>query len=184
MNTRRVSGFSILILLCSLVTAPFSSAGEAVRLKGSGASFPFPLYGRWFKEYGKAHRNVIINYQAKGSGAGIRDFMNKTVDFAASDAAMSDKEMAQVGRGVQLVPVVAGSIILAYNFDGFGGELKLTRDVYVDIFEGKIKTWSDPRIKQTNPDLKLPKDDLVIAVRQDSSGTTYAFTNHLSALCS
>jgi phosphate transport system substrate-binding protein len=83
---------------------------------------------------------------------------------------------------VQLVPVVAGSIALAYNLEELGGELKLTRDVYVGIFEGKIKTWDDPRIKQINPDLKLPRDDIAIAVRQDSSGTTYAFTNHLSAI--
>src|SRR6266508_6875806 len=118
MNIRRLGGFSILILLCSLFTASSSVAGEAVRLKGSGASFPFPLYGQWFKEYGKAHRGVIIDYQAKGSGAGIRDFINKTVDFAASDAAMTDEEMKQVDLGVQLLPMTAGSIVLSYNLPG------------------------------------------------------------------
>jgi phosphate transport system substrate-binding protein len=104
------------------------------------------------------------------------------VDFGASDAAMSDEEMAAVARGVQLLPTVAGSIVLAYNLDGLGGDLKLSRDVYVDIFLGKIKTWDDPRLKAINPSLRLPRDNIALVVRQDSSGTTYAFTNHLSAI--
>jgi phosphate transport system substrate-binding protein len=104
------------------------------------------------------------------------------VDFGASDAAMSDEEIAEVTRGVQLVPALAGSIVLAYNLEGLGGPLKLTRAVYVDIFLGKITSWDDPRIQQVNPDLKLPRQAIVLVVRQDSSGTTYAFTNHLSAV--
>jgi phosphate transport system substrate-binding protein len=104
------------------------------------------------------------------------------VDFGASDAAMSDAEMAAVSRGVQLVSAVAGSIVLADNLDGLGGPLKLTREVYVDIFLGHIKSWDDPRIQRINPNLKLPRMDIALVVRQDSSGTTYAFTNHLSAI--
>jgi hypothetical protein len=100
----------LLLILCSLLFTSLGWAGEAVRLKGSGASFPFPLYGLWFKEYGKANRNIIIDYQAKGSGAGIKDFVNKTVDFAASDAAMTDEEMASVEGGVQLLMMSADHI--------------------------------------------------------------------------
>ena len=118
----------LLLMLCSLFLTPLAWAGEGVRLKGSGASFPFPLYGLWFKEYGKANPKIIIDYQAKGSGAGIKDFVNKTVDFAASDAAMTDEEMASVEGGVQLLPMTAGEIVLAYNLPGGPKELKLSRE--------------------------------------------------------
>src|SRR5262249_10650716 len=104
------------------------------------------------------------------------------VDFGASDAAMSDEEMAAVARGVQLLPIVAGSIVLAYNLDGLGGALKLSRDVYVDIFLGKITTWDDPRLKTINPHVRLPHDPTAPAERQHRTGTTYAFPNHLSAI--
>jgi phosphate transport system substrate-binding protein len=182
MNVRFVRCFSLLIALCGLLMASWSSAGEAVRLKGSGASFPFPLYGLWFKEYGKTNRNVIIDYQAKGSGAGIKDFVNKTVDFAASDAAMTDEEMAAVEGGVQLLPMTAGSIVLAYNLPGGPKELKLSREAYTKIFLGQVTKWNDPVIAQANPDSKMPETDITVARRADSSGTTFVFTHHLSAI--
>src|SRR5919198_1744275 len=155
MNIGRFSGLSILILLCGLLTASFSSAGEGVRLKGSGASFPFPLYGQWFKEYGKSHRNIIIDYQAKGSGAGIRDFINKTVDFAASDAAMTDAEMKEVDVGVQLLPMTAGAIVLSYNLPRGPKDLKLSREAYSKIFLGEVTKWNDPLIVKDNPDVDM-----------------------------
>jgi phosphate transport system substrate-binding protein len=130
MNVGHRSYLSLLVILCGLLAASFAWAGEAVRLRGSGASFPFPLYGLWFKEYGKVQRNVTIDYQAKGSGAGIRDFINKTVDFAASDAAMTDAEMKEVDVGVQLLPMTAGSIVLSYNLPRGPQELKLSREAY------------------------------------------------------
>jgi phosphate transport system substrate-binding protein len=108
--------------------------------------------------------------------------MAEAVDFGASDAAMTDGDMAQVGRGVQLVPVVAGSIVLAYHLPGWGGTLRLTRDVYADIFLGKITQWDDPRIQTLNPAVALPSTAITVVVRQDGSGTTFAFTNHLSAV--
>ena len=139
----------LLFMLCSLLLTSLGWAGEAaVRLKGSGASFPFPLYGLWFKEYGKVNRNVIIDYQAKGSGAGIKDFVNKTVDFAASDAAMTDEEMAAVDGGVQLLPMTAGSIVLAYNLPDGPKDLKLSREAYSKIFLGQVTKWNDPRDRQ------------------------------------
>jgi phosphate transport system substrate-binding protein len=153
-----------------------------IQLHGAGATFPAPLYKKWLEEYHKGRSEVAISYEPIGSGEGIKQFLAGAVDFGASDAAMSDSQMAEVKRGVQLVPVVAGSIVLAYSLEGLGGELKLTRDVYVDIFLGKIRTWNDLRIRRINPDLKLPNSDIALVVRHDGSGTTYAFTNHLSAI--
>src|SRR5262247_1175899 len=158
------------------------SAVGALQLQGAGATFPAPLYKKWLEEYQKQHPDVQLSYKAIGSGEGIKQFMAGVVDFGASDAAMSDEEMAVVKRGVQLLPLVAGSIVLAYNLEGLGGELKLSRDVYVDIFLGKITTWDDPRLQALNPHVRLPRDHIALVVRQDSSGTTYAFSNHLSAM--
>jgi phosphate transport system substrate-binding protein len=153
-----------------------------MHIHGTGATFPAPLYKKWIGEYQKRRPEVVVSYDEVGSGEGIKQFIAGAVDFGGSDAAMSDAQMAEVGRGVQLVPAVAGSIVLAYNLEGLGGDLKLTREVYVDIFLGKIKSWDDLRIKRINPDLHLPKSDIAVVVRQDGSGTTYAFTNHLGAV--
>src|SRR5262245_9417729 len=128
MRGRLIGYCSIFVLLSGLLVAPSLLAEDKLRLTGSGASFPFPLYGQWFKDYSKAHSDVTVDYQAKGSGAGIRDFINKTVDFAASDAAMTDEEMAQVKEGVQLLPMTAGTIVLSYNLPGVQ-EMKLSREV-------------------------------------------------------
>ena len=128
----------------------------SIHLHGAGATFPAPLYEKWLAEYHKRHPEVQLRYDAVGSGAGILRFMAWAVDFGASDAAMTDGDMAQVSRGVQLIPVVAGSIVLAYHLPGVAGELKLTRDVYADILLGKITQWNDPRIQATNPALTLP----------------------------
>ena len=156
-------------------------AGE-LRLVGSGASFPFPLYSTWFKTFSKENKDILVDYQAKGSGAGIKDFLNKTVDFAASDAAMTDEEIAQVKDGVQLLPMTAGTIVLAYNLPGNPKGLKLSREVYPKIFNAEIKKWNDPLIVKDNPDLKLPDLDITVVRRADSSGTTFVFTKHLSAI--
>jgi phosphate transport system substrate-binding protein len=153
-----------------------------MHIYGAGATFPAPLYKKWLEEYHKRRPEVVVSYDALGSGEGVKQFTAGGVDFGASDAAMSDAQMAEVGRGVQLVPAVAGSIVLAYNLEGQSGDLKLTREVYVDIFLGKIKRWDDLRLKRLNPDLTLPNSDIAVVVRQDGSGTTYAFTNHLSAV--
>ena len=123
-----------------------------------------------------------MDYQAKGSGAGIKDFINHTVDFAASDAAMTDAEMAQVKEGVQLLPMTAGTIVLAYNLPGNPKGLKLSREVYPKIFLGEIEKWNDPLIVKDNPDIKLPDLDITVVRRADSSGTTFVFTQHLSAV--
>lgn len=164
----------------------FSAANVAiaqdVRLIGSGASFPFPIYSAWFKQFSKDTRGIIVDYQAKGSGAGIQDFINHTVDFAGSDAAMTDAEMAKVEGGVVLIPITAGEIVLAYNLPGNPAALKLPRDVYPEIFLGKVTRWNDPRIAAANPDVKLPDLPITVVRRSDSSGTTFVFTKHLSAI--
>ena len=162
-------------------------AGAAVQastleLRGAGATFPAPLYQRWINTFAEHHPNFPISYEAVGSGEGVRRFLTEELDFAGSDAALSDEEMAQVKRGAQLVPATAGIIVIAYHVKGLSGPLKLPREVYSDIFLGKITRWNDSRIQAANPGLKLPNENITIAARQDSSGTTYAFTNHLSAV--
>ena len=134
------------------LAAQISQANSAdLRLVGSGASFPFPIYSAWFKTFSKTTNGVTVDYQAKGSGAGIQDLINKTVDFAASDAAMTPPEIAKVADGVVLLPMTAGEIVLAYNLPGQPKNLKLPRDVYPDIFLGKITRWNNPRIAAANP---------------------------------
>ncbi len=160
------------------------SAGPPVELHGAGASFPFPLYDRWFKDYVAAHPNARVDYQSVGSGAGVTQFTNKTVDFGASDAAMTDEEIAKVDRGVQLLPMTAGSIVLAYNLPELSQPLRLSRKTYTDIFLGKIAKWNDPALAAANPGVKLPNLNIGVVYRADSSGTTFVFTQHLSAISS
>lgn len=154
-----------------------------VALTGAGATFPAPLYQRWFQDFNTTNPKLQINYQSVGSGAGVEQFTAGTVDFGASDTAMKDEEMAKVpaDRGVLLLPMSAGSIVLAYNLPDVP-ELKLPRDVYADIFLGKITKWNDPKIAAANPGAKLPDQNITVVHRSDGSGTTGVFTKHLSAI--
>lgn len=171
---------SLIVSSIALSTAPFAIAQE-MRVVGSGASFPAPIYAAWFKDFSKS-AGATVDYQSKGSGAGIQDLINKTVDFAASDAAMSDEEIAKVDGGVILLPMTAGEIVLAYNLPGVPDGLKLPRAVYPEIFTGKITRWSDPKIQAANSGVKLPDTAITVVRRSDSSGTTYVFSRHLSAI--
>ena len=155
--------------------------GGFVKLQGAGASFPAPLYSKWFKTYSGSHDGVQIDYQSVGSGSGVKAVIDKTVDFGASDAAMSPEEIAQVPGGVQLLPMTAGSIVLSYNLEGVAS-LKLSRKAYAGIFLGTVKNWNDPAITASNPGVKLPDEPINVVVRADSSGTTYVFTKHLSTI--
>jgi phosphate transport system substrate-binding protein len=161
------------------LAAPSALAQDKIRLVGSGASFPAPIYLSWFKEFSKG--GITVDYQSKGSGAGIQDLINKTVDFAASDAAMTDEQMSKVPGGVQLLPMTAGEVVLGYNLPGVA-KLQLPRDVYPDIFLGKVTKWNDPRIVAANKGVALPDLPITVVRRADSSGTTFVFTNHLSAI--
>ena len=184
--TRRLWTMAMLVfLLGGLVScqeAPKETPSAAIQISGAGATFPAPLYKKWIEEYQKANKDVAVSYQGVGSGEGIKKFVNNEVDFGASDAAMTDEQMAKVDRGAKLVPATAGIVVLAYNLKEVTAPLKLPRDVYVDIFWGKIKKWNDPRLQKANPGAKLPDKEILLVVRQDSSGTTFAFTNHLSAV--
>jgi phosphate transport system substrate-binding protein len=160
----------------------FAADSGQITLQGTGATFPAPLYERWFNEYNKLHPEVQINYQALGSGAGVKQFQQGLVNFGASDAAMTDEEMAAVKEGVVLLPMTAGSIVLAYNLPDGPSALKLSRDAYTGIFLGKITQWNDPVIAKANPGAKLPDTKITVVTRSDGSGTTYVFTAHLSAI--
>jgi phosphate transport system substrate-binding protein len=173
--------------LTAIIAASFigcggnKSSSEAAKLQGAGASFPAPLYESWFKAYSASHNGVHIDYQSIGSGAGIKSVIDKTVDFGASDAAMTPEEMAKVEGGVQLLPMTGGCIVLTYNLKGVTA-LKLSRKAYAGIFLGKVKKWNDPLITKDNAGVALPDLPINVVVRADGSGTTFVFTKHLSAI--
>lgn len=160
------------------ITLPFTNNVSA---NGAGASFPAPLYQSWFSILSRETPQLRFNYQSIGSGAGVEQFIQGTTDFGASDIGMTDEQIAQVTRGVLLLPMTAGKIVLAYNLPGID-QLNLTREVYVDIFMGKITKWNDPKIVAANPGVELPDKDIIVAHRSDGSGTTAVFTNHLAAV--
>jgi phosphate transport system substrate-binding protein len=175
-----------LALLCALVvvSACSSPAGD-VTLQGSGATFPAPVYKRWFLEYYRQNESLRVNYSPIGSGAGIRQFTAGLVDFGASDAGISEKEIAKLPQnfgGVLALPVTAGCIVLAYNVPGVPKPIRLSRAAYTKIFLREITSWNDELIVKDNPGVKLPDRAITVVTRADSSGTTYAFTSHLDAV--
>ncbi|MEN9201859.1 MAG: phosphate ABC transporter substrate-binding protein PstS [Thermostichus sp. DG02_2_bins_29] len=158
------------------------SSQEFLLINGAGSTFAAPLYLRWFSDYRQVDPQLEINYQPVGSAAGIRQFIDNTLDFAASDVAISDAEIAEVKRGVVMIPMTAGSITIGYNLPGVPSGLKLSRSVLVDIFRGRITAWRDPRILALNPDLEIPDLPIDVCYRSDGSGTTDTFTRHLNAI--
>jgi phosphate transport system substrate-binding protein len=173
---------AIIVATCVLGGRLGSARAADITLQGTGATFPAPLYQRWFTEYNKMHPEVQINYQALGSGAGVKQFQEGLVNFGASDAAMTDEEIAAVKDGVVLLPMTAGSVVLAYNLPEAPAELKLSREAYVGIFLGTITNWNDAKIASANPGAKLPDLKITPVTRSDGSGTTFVFTQHLSAI--
>ena len=155
------------------------SAEATVELQGAGATFPFPLYSKWIAEYQKSDPRVRVNYQSIGSGGGIRQVTERTVDFGASDAPMTDVELAKAPGKILHIPTTLGAVVLAYNLPGVPN-LKLTPEIVAGIFLGEIKTWSDAKLKGANPDAKLPSDAITVAYRSDGSGTTAVFTDYLA----
>lgn len=155
--------------------------GEGSRtLTGAGATFPYPIYSRWFDEYSRSN-GVRVNYQSIGSGGGIRQLSEGTVDFGASDAPMNQEEMADA-PGTLHIPTVVGTVAVTYNLPGLAQPLRLTGPVLGDIFAGTIRKWNDPRISQLNPGVALPDRDILVVHRTDGSGTTYVFTEYLAAV--
>jgi phosphate transport system substrate-binding protein len=162
--------------------AAATATTSGVALNGAGATFPFPIYRKWFDDYA-AKTGVKINYQSIGSGGGIKQLQEQTVDFGASDAPMSDDEMSKAKGGpIVHIPTVLGAVAVTYNVPGMETNLKLSGDVVADIFLGKLTKWNHPRIAALNPDARLPATDILVVHRTEGSGTTYIFTDYLSAV--
>jgi phosphate transport system substrate-binding protein len=154
-------------------------AGGAVRLQGAGATFPNPLYQKWLSEYGKANPDVRIDYQSIGSGGGIKQIKEQTVDFGATDAPMKDEDIKSAPGELIHIPTVLGAVVITYNLQGVSQPLRFSPDVIADIFLGKLKRWDDPRIGADNPGAQLPAADITVVHRSDGSGTSAVFTDYL-----
>jgi phosphate transport system substrate-binding protein len=161
---------------------PPSEAPQAgtVQINGAGATFPYPIYSKWFSEYNKRQPNVHINYQSIGSGGGIRQLLERTVFFGATDQPMSDEMLAKASGTVLHFPTVLGAVVPIYNIQGVNTQIKFTGPVLADIFLGKISRWNDPAIATLNPGVTLPSGPLTVAHRSDGSGTTFVFADYLS----
>lgn len=168
-------------LLCVVLAAP---AFSQTTLNGAGATFPNPMYQKWFSEYHKAHPDIQFNYQSIGSGGGIRQVLAQTVDFGASDGPMTDEQLSQSKTKILHIPTVMGAVVPAYNVPGVSGELKFTPEALSGIFLGKITAWNDPVIAKANPGVNLPSQNIVVIHRSDGSGTTYIWTDYLSKVSS
>ena len=171
-----------LLILVAGVLATTTLVHADVTLNGSGASFPAPLYLRWASDFHKTRPEVTVNYEGVGSGAGVTSFLDGITDFGASDVAMTDSEIAKASGNILMLPVTAGTIVLAYNVPGIPGELKLSREAYVGILLGTVKSWNDPAIAGKNPEAKLPNLPITVVSRSDGSGTTAVFTAHVAAI--
>jgi len=156
------------------------AASAQTTLNGAGATFPYPIYSKWFSEYHKLHSDIQINYQSIGSGGGIRQVTAGTVDFGASDGPMTDEQLSQFKGQIFHIPTVLGSVVPAYNIAGLTGEIRFTPELLADIFLGKITNWNDKAIAKMNPDLHLADKNIIIVHRSDGSGTSYIFTDFLS----
>ena len=168
----------ILLSVVAVALAGTAFAADKVSLTGAGATFPYPLYSKWFSDYNKAHPEIEVNYQSIGSGGGIKQITEKTVDFGASDAPMSDEEIAKAA-GILHIPTTLGAVVVTFNVKGVDA-LNLSSDVVAGIFSGDIKTWDDAKLQKDNPKAKLPKTPIALVHRSDGSGTSYVFTDYLS----
>jgi len=168
---------SVFLTACGPGGGPKNSA---VNLQGAGASFPNPLYQKWISEYGKANPNVKIDYQSIGSGGGIKQIKEQTIDFGASDAPMKDDDLKSAPGEILHVPTVLGAVVITYNLPGLTKPLRFSSETIADIFLGKIKKWNDPKIAADNPGVTLPAADITVVHRSDSSGTSAVFTDYLS----
>jgi phosphate transport system substrate-binding protein len=164
-----------LLLACGI-----GMAAAASQINGAGATFPFPIYSKWFSEYNNLHPDVEINYQSLGSGAGIRQLTTRTVFFGASDGPMTNEQLATAPGRILHFPTVLGGVVPVYNLAGGSGELKFTGPLLADIYLGQVTKWNDPAIKKLNPGVSLPDDDITVVHRSDGSGTTYIYCDYLA----
>ena len=158
--------------------------GDTITLNGAGATFPYPMYSKWFSEYNKLHSDIQFNYQSIGSGGGIRQVLAGTVDFGATDGPMTDEQLAQAKSKILHIPTVLGADVPAYNIPGVTEELKFTPELLANIFLGKITSWNDAAIAKANPGVNLPNQPVIVIHRSDGSGTTYIWTDYLSKVSS
>ncbi len=180
---RSVKVLCVLVLLLAVATcATLATAAGQVFLNAAGATFPYPMYSKWFDVYHQTHPGVQINYQSIGSGGGIRQLIDKTVDFGASDGPMTDEQLKQSRVPILHFPTVLGADVPSYNVPGVTAELNFTPEALAGVFLGKITKWNDPAIASVNPGVKLPSDDIVVVHRSDGSGTTYIWTDYLSKI--
>jgi phosphate transport system substrate-binding protein len=169
---------NLFVGLCVILLV--GGAVAQTNLNGAGATFPNPIYSKWFSEYHNLHSDIAINYQSLGSGAGIKQLQAGTVDFGASDGPMTDEQLSATPGKVFHIPTVLGSVVPVYNVPGVTGEVKFTGEILANIFLGNIKKWNDPALAKINSGVKFPDSDIVIVHRSDGSGTTYIFTDFLS----
>lgn len=171
----------VLLLVCVFLALP--GLGQTT-LNGAGATFPYPIYSKWFSEYHKLHPDIQINYQSIGSGGGIRQVTAGTVDFGASDMPMTDKQLQEAKAKILNLPTVLGAVVPAYNIPGVSGEIKFTPDMLAGIFLGKITKWNDKAITSANPGVNFPDRDIIVVHRSDGSGTSFIWTDYLSKVSS
>lgn len=182
-SVRLVAWFTaVLVLVGSIACNGGGGSNGTVSLQGAGASFPSPLYQKWLSEYGNLHPNMRIDYQSIGSGGGIKQLKEQTVDFGASDAPLKDEDMKSFSGEVVHIPTVLGAVVITYNLAGLSNSLRFSSDVIVDIYLGKIKKWNDARIAADNPGVTLPANDIVVVHRSDGSGTSAVFTDFLAKI--
>ena len=167
----------VLLVVCVLLALPVFGQTQ---LNGAGATFPYPIYSKWFSEYAKSHSGVAINYQSIGSGGGIRQVTAGTVDFGASDMPMTDKQLQDSKVKILNLPTVLGAVVPAYNIPGVTGEVKFTPEALAGIFLGKIARWNDKALTAANPDISFPDKEIIVAHRSDGSGTSFIWTDYLS----
>jgi phosphate transport system substrate-binding protein len=177
---RLVVWLCIFAFLLGSIGCNSGGGGGTVSLHGAGATFPNPLYQKWLSEYGKLHANVRIDYQSIGSGGGIKQLKEQTVDFGASDAAMKDEDLKSAPGEILHIPTVLGAVIITYNLAGVSQALRFSPETIADIFLGKIKKWNDQKISADNPGVTLPANDIIAVTRSDGSGTSAVFTDYLS----
>jgi len=169
-----------LLAVAGAASLVVGAAAQTLQINGAGATFPAPIYTKWFSEYNKLHGNVEINYQPLGSGAGIRQVTNQTVFFGASDGPMNNDQLQAAPGKILHFPTVLGAVVPVYNIPGANAELKFTGPVLADIFLGKVTKWNDPAIAKLNPDVKLPGIDITVVHRSDASGTTYIWADYFA----
>ncbi len=175
---------ALTISACGGNTTPPSgetaATGQRIEITGAGATFPNPIYSKWFSEYNKIHPEIAINYQSIGSGGGIRQVIAETVFFGATDGPMTDEQLKMAPGPIVHLPTVLGAVVPVYNVAGAGADLKLSGAVIADIYLGKVKKWNDPAIAKLNPGVKLPPSDVTVVHRSDGSGTTFIFVDYLA----